>query len=137
MDADRDVRHNAVSNLDEICEGKPSPALLETLIPALVDVLNDEYDQVGMAAARALEKLADPRAEKSMSEPTDAPMLASRVVAERTHLTIPSLPNWIEPTVEYLRHKAVQCGACQPTRAGKLLVTLHEAITNAVVHAYH
>ena len=69
-----------------------------------------------------------------MSEPTDAPMLASRVVAERTHLVVPSLPNWIEPTVEYLRHKAVQCGACQPTRAGKLLVTLHEAITNAIVH---
>ena len=69
-----------------------------------------------------------------MAEPSDIPELTTRVVAERTHLVIPSLPNWIEPTVEYLRQKAVLAGACQETRSGKLLLALHEAVTNAIVH---
>lgn len=69
-----------------------------------------------------------------MREPNDSPLLPASVVAERTHLAIPSLPDWIEPTVEYLRQKAVLSGACDETRSGKLLIALHEAITNAVVH---
>src|SRR5258708_25893258 len=70
----------------------------------------------------------------NMSGAFDTPVLSARVVAERSHLAIPSLPNWIEPTVEYLRQKAVLAGACQDTRSSKLLVALHEAVTNAVVH---
>ncbi len=69
-----------------------------------------------------------------MPDPSENPLLPASVVAERSHLVIPSLPNWIEPTVEYLRQKAVLGGACQETRSGKLLVALHEAITNAIVH---
>lgn len=69
-----------------------------------------------------------------MSESADTPLLPSQIVAERTHLMIPSLPNWIEPTVEFLRTKAVMSGACQQTRSKKLLVALHEAITNAMLH---
>jgi anti-sigma regulatory factor (Ser/Thr protein kinase) len=69
-----------------------------------------------------------------MPDPGENPLLPASVVAERSHLVIPSLPNWIEPTVEYLRQKAVLGGACQETRSGKLLVALHEAITNAIVH---
>ena len=69
-----------------------------------------------------------------MADPTDLPVLASQIVAERTHLVIPSLPNWIEPTVEFLCQKAVLGGACQETRSGKLLIALHEAITNAIIH---
>lgn len=69
-----------------------------------------------------------------MAEPTELPVLPSQIVAERTHLVIPSLPNWIEPTVEFLRHKAVLGGACQETRSGRLLIALHEAITNAIIH---
>src|SRR5438445_5455701 len=69
-----------------------------------------------------------------MADPNELPVLPSQVVSERTHLVIPSMPNWIEPTVEFLRQKAVIGGACQETRSGKLLVALHEAITNAMVH---
>ncbi len=69
-----------------------------------------------------------------MSESSDTPLLPSQIVAERTHLTIPSLPNWIEPTVEFLRTKAVMSGACHQKRSGKLLVALHEAISNALLH---
>ena len=65
---------------------------------------------------------------------TQTPDVASQVLFERTHLVIPSLPHWIEPTVEYLRHKSVLCGACQETRARKLLVALLEALSNAVIH---
>jgi anti-sigma regulatory factor (Ser/Thr protein kinase) len=69
-----------------------------------------------------------------MADPTDLPLLHAQIVAERTHLLIPSLPHWIEPTVEFLRQKAVLAGACQETRSGKLLIALHEAITNAIIH---
>lgn len=69
-----------------------------------------------------------------MPEPSETPLLPARMIAERFHLAIPSLPNWIEPTVEYLRQKAVHGGACQESRSGKLMIALHEAITNAVVH---
>lgn len=69
-----------------------------------------------------------------MAEPSELPVLPSQVCSERTHLVIPSLPNWIEPTVEFLRQKAVMGGACQETRSGKLLIALHEAITNAIIH---
>ena len=69
-----------------------------------------------------------------MHEPSDVPVLPAQVISERTHLLIPSLPNWIEPTVDYLRQRAVVGGACQETRSGKLMVALHEAITNAIVH---
>ncbi len=69
-----------------------------------------------------------------MQESSTRPLVAAHVLSERTHLAIPSLPHWIEPTVEYLRHKAIQCGACQESRAGKLMIALLEALANAVVH---
>jgi anti-sigma regulatory factor (Ser/Thr protein kinase) len=69
-----------------------------------------------------------------MADPTAIPMLPAQVLAEGSHLHIPSLPNWIEPTVDYLRQKAVLAGACGETRSMKLTVALHEAITNAVIH---
>ena len=67
-------------------------------------------------------------------ESTQTPDIAGKVLFEQTHLAIPSLPHWIEPTVDFLKQKAVLCGACQETRAGKLLVALLEALSNAVVH---
>jgi anti-sigma regulatory factor (Ser/Thr protein kinase) len=67
-------------------------------------------------------------------EPSAPSLLAAQVLWERSQIAIPSLPHWIEPTVEFLRHKAVQCGACHESRAAKLLVALLEAVTNAVVH---
>jgi len=69
-----------------------------------------------------------------MPHPIGLPTLNSRVHAERTRLSIPSLPNWIEPTVEYLHKRALLAGVCQESRSRKLMVALHEAITNAVIH---
>jgi len=69
-----------------------------------------------------------------MADLHEVPLLPEQVVAERSHVVIPSLPNWIEPTVEFLRRKAVLGGVCEETPSGKLLIALHEAISNAVIH---
>jgi anti-sigma regulatory factor (Ser/Thr protein kinase) len=70
-----------------------------------------------------------------MSQPNDErPDLPSLVHAEQTLVRLPSRPHWVEPTVEYLRQKALLCGACQESRSGKLLLALQEALVNAVVH---
>lgn len=63
-----------------------------------------------------------------------APSLPSVVEAEHTYLQIPSRPEWIAPTVEYLKDRAILCGACRETRSNKLMLALHEALTNAVIH---
>jgi anti-sigma regulatory factor (Ser/Thr protein kinase) len=64
----------------------------------------------------------------------DAPDLPAAVRADRMDLSLPSHPDWIEPAVEYLRQRALLCGACRDDHAGKLLLALHEALTNSVVH---
>jgi anti-sigma regulatory factor (Ser/Thr protein kinase) len=69
-----------------------------------------------------------------MASSTETPDLPGQVIAERTHLSLPSFPHWIEAAVTYLRHKAVLSGACQESRSAKLMVALHEALSNAVVH---
>ncbi len=69
-----------------------------------------------------------------MTEPIDSPHLPALVQADRAHLRLPSRPDWIEPAVEYLKLRAILCGACHESRSGKLIVALHEALSNAVVH---
>ncbi|MCI0456328.1 MAG: PilZ domain-containing protein [Gemmataceae bacterium] len=69
-----------------------------------------------------------------MTEPVQNPDMPALVHAERLHLRLPSRPDWIEPAVEYLKLRAVLCGACHESRSGKLMVALHEALSNAVVH---
>lgn len=69
-----------------------------------------------------------------MSQAADTPDLPTYVLTEQTHLRLPSKPHWIEATVEWLRQKAILAGACHEARAGKLLIALHEAISNAIVH---
>src|SRR5687768_3371708 len=69
-----------------------------------------------------------------MPNSADKPDLSAHILGESFHVQIPSLPNWIEPAAEYLRQRAVLCGACGATRSGKLLVALHEALANAVIH---
>src|SRR5690242_19357716 len=69
-----------------------------------------------------------------MTSVLQSPSLPAAVAAEQTYLQIPSHPEWIAPTVEYLREKAVLCGACHPSRAHKLTLALHEALTNSVIH---
>src|SRR6476619_2811990 len=63
-----------------------------------------------------------------------APDPASAVLADLCHLRIPSQPDWIGPTVEYLVQRALRVGAIPPQRETKLMIALHEALTNAVIH---
>ncbi len=56
------------------------------------------------------------------------------VLTEQSQLRIPSNLDWIEPTVEYLKTRAVLCGACEEVQAGRVLLALHEALTNSIVH---
>lgn len=60
--------------------------------------------------------------------------ISGQVLAEQTHLELPSRPELIEPAVELLKQKAVLCGACSETRSHTLLIALHEALTNAIIH---
>src|SRR5262245_30567531 len=64
----------------------------------------------------------------------DAPNLPGLVVTEQMQLSLPSRPDWIEAAAEYLRQRAVLSGACDESRSGKLMIALHEAISNAIVH---
>lgn len=64
----------------------------------------------------------------------EQPDLPGQVVDERFRLQLPSLPHWIEAAADFLCRRAVLCGACGETRGGKLLVALHEALANAVIH---
>ena len=69
-DADREVRHSAVCGLGEICNVKPMPAALEPnvapMIAALIEGMDDEYEQVRAFARRALRDLQDPAAIPSL-----------------------------------------------------------------------
>lgn len=69
-----------------------------------------------------------------MDSSLETTYVPGQVVTERTHLFLPSLTRWIGPTVEYLKNKAVMVGACQESRSGKLMVALHEALSNSVIH---
>src|SRR5262245_44047741 len=64
--------------------------------------------------------------------PVDGPPTAAGT--DHCHLRIPSEPEWIEPTVDYLVRRATRCGAVAPTRANRLMMALHEALTNSVIH---
>lgn len=69
-----------------------------------------------------------------MDSDETTPDLNGSVLSERSCLRIPSRPEWIPSTIDFLKQKAQLCGVCQASRAGKLALALHEAITNAVVH---
>jgi anti-sigma regulatory factor (Ser/Thr protein kinase) len=63
-----------------------------------------------------------------------APSLPTCVEAEQTHLRLPSQPDWIQATADYLRNKAILCGACLEDRGAKLHLALIEALSNSVLH---
>jgi anti-sigma regulatory factor (Ser/Thr protein kinase) len=69
-----------------------------------------------------------------MESNTFTPRLPEAVAAEQTRLLLPSHPDWIEPAVEYLRNKALLCGACLESQGHRVMVALQEALANAVVH---
>jgi anti-sigma regulatory factor (Ser/Thr protein kinase) len=72
--------------------------------------------------------------ETPMITQAQTPSLPMAVAAEQTSLQIPSQPEWIAPAVEYLKDKALLCGACHESQAHKLTLVLHEALTNSVIH---
>ena len=64
----------------------------------------------------------------------DANDISAFVLAEQTHFRFPTRPDWIEAIVAHLKTCAVLCGACDESRAGKVMVALHEALSNAMIH---
>ena len=66
--------------------------------------------------------------------PMDTPDIPATVQIEQTHLRLPSRPDWIGAVVDYAKTRAILAGACQESRAAKLVVALHEAFSNAIIH---
>jgi anti-sigma regulatory factor (Ser/Thr protein kinase) len=64
----------------------------------------------------------------------ESPNLSAAVETERFQLRVPSRLEWIQPAVEYLCQRAILCSACDETRSARLMLALHEALTNSVVH---
>jgi anti-sigma regulatory factor (Ser/Thr protein kinase) len=60
--------------------------------------------------------------------------LTDVIVTEHSRLRIPSRPEWIEKTIDFLKTRAQLSGACPEGRANKLGLALHEALSNAVIH---
>jgi anti-sigma regulatory factor (Ser/Thr protein kinase) len=55
-------------------------------------------------------------------------------MTERTRFRVPSHPDAVGPAVDYLVGQAVESGAVSERQTTRLLLALHEALNNAVVH---
>lgn len=64
----------------------------------------------------------------------DTRQLCNVLAADAAVLRIPTRLEWVGKASEFLRHRADQCGACDHGRGDNLMLALHEAITNAIVH---
>jgi anti-sigma regulatory factor (Ser/Thr protein kinase) len=64
----------------------------------------------------------------------DNPDIPATVQIEQSHLRLPSRPDWIEALVEYAKTRAILAGACHESRTSKLMLALHEALSNAMIH---
>jgi anti-sigma regulatory factor (Ser/Thr protein kinase) len=69
-----------------------------------------------------------------MIQDLNIPDLSSAALVDHYHLRIPSKPEWIAPTIDYLMDRAARCGAVQPSRAMKVRLALNEALTNSIIH---
>ncbi|HUO08814.1 MAG TPA: ATP-binding protein [Phycisphaerae bacterium] len=65
---------------------------------------------------------------------SSAPVPGLAVMAETFHWSIPSRPELIEKVVMALKERAESCGICNEDRVTGLVISLTEAITNAMVH---
>jgi anti-sigma regulatory factor (Ser/Thr protein kinase) len=65
---------------------------------------------------------------------TNAFDVSTAMVGEQFRLQIPSALHFIEPTVTFLKERAVRTGVCDEARGHKVELALHEALTNSVVH---
>ena len=64
----------------------------------------------------------------------DTRQLCHVLEADSAVLRVPTRLEWVGKAAEFLRTRAEQCGVCDETRGGNLLMVLHEALTNAIVH---
>src|SRR4051794_1947514 len=69
-----------------------------------------------------------------MDDTPSLPDVTGGVLNDRLTLQLPTSLDWIGPTIEHLRRRAVLSGVCDEARAGKLGLALHEALANCVVH---
>jgi anti-sigma regulatory factor (Ser/Thr protein kinase) len=69
-----------------------------------------------------------------MTQAPATPNLSAAVLADHCQMRIPSTPDWIVPTVDYLMARAAQCGAVAASRATKVMLALNEALTNSIIH---
>ncbi len=58
----------------------------------------------------------------------------SAVLNDRTQIQIPSQIEWIPATLDFIRQRLLQVGSCDEVEADRLLMGLHEGLTNAVIH---
>lgn len=61
-------------------------------------------------------------------------LLPRAVLSDGCHLQIPSRPDWIGLTVDHLIERTRLNGSLDAARANRVMLALHEALTNAVVH---
>jgi len=69
-----------------------------------------------------------------MTDPAAPAGFGSAVLADRTRMELPSQIDWIAPTLEFLRQRLALVGSCDDAQSQRLLMGLHEGLTNAVVH---
>lgn len=69
-----------------------------------------------------------------MSVASETFRIADAVIAEQTHLTIPSRVDCIEQTVMLLQSRAESVGVVNNANQSHIVCALTEAITNAIVH---
>ena len=75
-----------------------------------------------------------------MLETIDADTLAAAttptavVECDASMLRIPTRLEWVDRMAHFLHRRAQHCGACDSARGDQLLIVLHEALTNAIVH---
>ena len=69
-----------------------------------------------------------------MSDRLEANGMSAVVDCDTAMLRIPTRLEWVERTAHYLRRRVEDCGACDGARGDQLIIALHEALTNAIVH---
>jgi anti-sigma regulatory factor (Ser/Thr protein kinase) len=67
----------------------------------------------------------------SYSAPSSIPCA---IVSDYCQLRIPSHPDRIAGTIDWLVRRATECGGISHARANRVMIALHEALTNSVIH---
>jgi anti-sigma regulatory factor (Ser/Thr protein kinase) len=62
------------------------------------------------------------------------PLPGGALVADTCRLAIPSRIDAIAPTVDFLTQRAIQVGVVTASRAPRVSMALHEALTNSIIH---